>query len=255
MPTLTKATDTPKARKASVTKTAPSDAVTVTKGKATKTPTAPTKSLKFAMSKVDVARFVKACKAESASHLLKIRIAGESVKKGADPKDVKSAIVSALKIAVIPESMASGVSHYCTAYALADSHGLADDDAALGEVYKISHGAVKLELLRARIAEFVPTSEETKSAEFVALCKLIKKTKGLGVTTDDAGDEVPESEDTPTATDSADLSMLSDVKGYISSLKSCLALMMQNPDPTEYMAATELLMQFADDFALIPEMA
>lgn len=247
--TLTKATDTPRAAKAPVTPK-PNTAVVVTKGTATKSAPATTAAKKWSMSKVDGAAFVKACKAETASHLLKIRIAGKPAIDGVSSADIKSSLVSYLKLASVPESMASAVSHYINAYKLTYSHLLHNDDVALGELYKLAHGYMPIATLTARVAAFVPTSPETKSAEFVAMIAALKLEfkKGGKKTPDTAPDTDTEPAE---KVEAESISPVAEFAAIMKQAAKLLALASAADDKTDYYTMYDAALSFAVDAELV----
>ena len=153
MPTLTKTTDTPKAKRAPKS-VAPSTAVTTSKTAPSAAPVVPTVA---AMASVDVATFVALFRADSASLLTKIRLVGKPATSGATLDTVRKVLITALDSANIEydkKSFSSAVSHYVLAFTLANSHKFTASDAALSAVYKLSHGAIPVKVLTNWVEKF-----------------------------------------------------------------------------------------------------
>lgn len=250
MATLTKTTDTPKARKATTARKAPSTKVTSSLA---------TPPVSHVTSEANAVAFVALCVTDDSTRVAKAIHIGLELASGATNGGLANTYGKALLSAgrVIPASFQAAISQSGVAYARAKRVTVIESGANETFTNALVLGCLRLvNVAKARVETFLAEKFETMAEFETAVTALIKSDKAAkaaakgeaATTTDDDGEPV-------TVEPEESLSVLADVKRSIATLKSCLALLQKNLDPTEHDAALELLMQFADDYALIPEMA
>lgn len=252
MPTLTKTTDTKRAAVATKVKST-HDTKTVTSNK-TVTPKP------YTTSAANAAKFVALCGKDDSVRVAKANQIGRELESGATngglTKTYADALIAAGK--PVPKSFAAAISQSAIAYArrklvVIDVPVLtaADRDALLLSCLRLVNvrkAAVETLLSGSFLS---PANFDKAVSEVIKADTAAKKNKTAD---DDTKNDDDDDNDEPTV-ENENLSMLADVKRAVSQIKSLLALMAKNPDPTESDAALEMLIQFADDYALVPEMS
>lgn len=234
--TLSKATDTPKARKAPATPKAPSDAVTVSSSAATIDAPAPTAAK---TASVDTVAFLAAAIKSDEMTAEKVRVIGDALASGSTNADITKALSAALTAAKrdVPISFSSSVTHYATAAAVANTVHMFTIWQVRYAAYSISTGVVKAKAREEMVSNFSGTQ-----AEFIAECaRLVSEARAAKkAPAADKADEADDAEETALET----VSPLDDVRALIRQAGKLLELLESAPDSSDYYAALSMFEEF-----------
>lgn len=234
--TLSKATDTPKARKAPATPKAPSDAVTVSSSAATIEAPVPTAAK---TASIDTVAFLAATYKGQDAVSEKVRVIGDALASGSTNADITKSLSSALRLACldVPKSFSASITHYATAAAVCNTvHYYGNNDARYA-AYSISTGVVKAKAREEMVSNFSGTVFDfiAECARLVSEARAAKKAPAA-----DKADEADEAEETAPET----ISPLDDVRALIRQAGKLLELLESAEDSTDYYSALSMFEEF-----------
>lgn len=234
--TLSKTTDTPKARKAPATPKAPSNGVTLTNSAATIEAPAPTVAKS---ASIDTVAFLAATYKGQDAVSEKVRVIGDALASGSTNADITNALSSALRLASldVPKSFSASITHYATAAAVCNTvHFYGSTDARYA-AYSISTGVVKAKAREEMVANFSGTE-----FDFIDACKrLVTEARAAKkAPAADKADETDESEETAPET----ISPLDDVRALIKQAGKLLELLESAEDSADYYSALSMFEEF-----------